>query len=80
MAVTTWQLDASYRGAAFYVQATEDEFARRGAHHQFPQRDKGVWEDLGKYGLAAHRLRPGRYDGPRLPGYGRHNPFRARLA
>lgn len=71
MAVTTWQLDASYRGAAFYVQATEDEFARRGAHHQFPQRDKGVWEDLGKddpvYNVNAYvtELSPGGYKAAR---------------
>jgi len=48
MAQEKWQQEASYRGVPFFVEATEDEFARRGAHHQFPQRDKGVWEDLGK--------------------------------
>lgn len=66
-----WQLEASYRGVPFYVRATEDEFARRGAHHQFPQRDKGVWEDLGKddpvYSVNAYvtELSPGGYKAAR---------------
>lgn len=47
MATPRWQLDASYRGVPFFVEGTDDEYARRGAHHQYPLRDKGVWEDLG---------------------------------
>lgn len=62
-----WQLDASYRGVPFFVDATDDEFARRGAHHQYPRRDKGTWEDLGKddsvYSLNGYvtELSPGGY-------------------
>jgi len=43
-----WQLGVSFRGVPFFVDNTDDEFARRGAHHQYPQRDKGTFEDLGK--------------------------------
>lgn len=62
-----WQLDVSYRGVPFFVQGTDDEYARRGAHHQYPQRDKGTWEDLGQddtvYNLTAYvtELSPGGY-------------------
>lgn len=62
-----WQLDVSYRGVPFFVDATDDEYARRGAHHQYPRRDKGTWEDLGKddtvYSLNGYvtELSPGGY-------------------
>ena len=62
-----WQMEVSFRGVPFYVDATDDEFARRGAHHQYPQRDKGTWEDLGKddpvYNLGGYvtELSPGGY-------------------
>lgn len=62
-----WQLDVSYRGVPFFVDGTDDEFARRGAHHRYPLRDKGTWEDLGKddnvYNLNGYvtELSPGGY-------------------
>lgn len=62
-----WQLDVNFRGVPFFVDAADDEFARRGAHHQYPQRDKGTWEDLGKddnvYSLNGYvtELSPGGY-------------------
>jgi prophage DNA circulation protein len=62
-----WQLGVSFRGVPFFVDNTDDEFARRGAHHQYPQRDKGTFEDLGKddpvYNLHGYvtELSPGGY-------------------
>lgn len=38
---------ASFRGVPFFVSSADSEFARRGQHHQFPQRDRGYFEDLG---------------------------------
>ncbi len=67
MAEQRWQLDVSYKGVPFFVDATDDEFKRRGAHHQYPKRDKGTWEDLGKddnvYNLTGYvtELSPGGY-------------------
>ncbi|WP_341893888.1 DNA circularization N-terminal domain-containing protein [Ferrovibrio terrae] len=39
---------ASFRGVPFQVAVADDEFGRRGEHHEFPGRDKGFFEDLGK--------------------------------
>lgn len=67
MAGKGWQLDVSYRGVPFFVENAEDEYARRGAHHQYPQRGKGVFEDLGQddtvYNLSGYvtELSPGGY-------------------
>lgn len=38
---------ASFSGAVFYVSRTQDAFGRRGAHHEFPYKDRGLWDDLG---------------------------------
>ena len=38
---------ASFNGAAFFVVETTDTFGRRGVHHEFPYRDRGLWDDLG---------------------------------
>jgi len=38
---------ASFSGAPFFVSETSDSFGRRGAHHEFPYRDRGLWDDLG---------------------------------
>ena len=38
---------ASFGGAPFYVSQTTDAFGRRGAHHEFPYKDRGLWDDLG---------------------------------
>lgn len=38
---------ASFRGVPFKVEVSDDAFGRRGVHHEFPQRDRGAWEDLG---------------------------------
>ena len=38
---------ASFAGVNFYVSHTQDAFGRRGAHHEFPFKDKGLWDDLG---------------------------------
>lgn len=38
---------ASFAGAQFYVSQTRDDFGRRGAHHEFPYGDRGLWDDLG---------------------------------
>jgi len=38
---------ASFRGVPFFVSSTDSEYARRGQHHEFPQRDRGYFEDLG---------------------------------
>lgn len=38
---------ASFGGAPFYVSQTQDAFGRRGAHHEFPDKDRGLWDDLG---------------------------------
>ena len=43
-----WQQPASFRGKPFFVAKDGGEFGRRGAHHEFPKRDKGYWEDLGQ--------------------------------
>lgn len=42
-----WQLEVTYRGVPFFVEASDDEFTRRGAHHQYPFKSKGIYEDLG---------------------------------
>ena len=66
-----WQLNVSFRGVPFFVDSTDDEFARRGAHHQYPQRDKGTFEDLGKddpvYNLTGYvtEFSPGGYEAAR---------------
>ncbi|GAG48575.1 unnamed protein product, partial [marine sediment metagenome] len=39
---------ASYRGAGFFVGATESAFGRRTANHEFPGQDKPYIEDLGR--------------------------------
>ncbi len=39
---------SSFRGVPFEVKAREGETGRRGADHQFPDRDEGVPEDTGK--------------------------------
>jgi len=38
---------ASFSGVPFFVSETTDTFGRRGAHHEFPYRDRGLWDDLG---------------------------------
>ena len=43
-----WQQPTSFRGKPFFVAKDSGEFGRRGAHHEFPKRDKGYWEDLGQ--------------------------------
>lgn len=39
--------EASFGGAVFFVSRTQDDFGRRGAHHEFPYKDRGLWDDLG---------------------------------
>ncbi|UQZ89530.1 hypothetical protein C4J81_15340 [Deltaproteobacteria bacterium Smac51] len=39
--------EASFGGAVFYVSQSQDAFGRRGAHHEFPYQDRGLWDDLG---------------------------------
>ncbi|MDR1656126.1 MAG: DNA circularization N-terminal domain-containing protein [Deltaproteobacteria bacterium] len=36
-----------FGGAPFYTAQTQDSFGRRGVHHEFPYKDRGLWDDLG---------------------------------
>ena len=47
----SWRDDlrpASFRGVPFFVADAEGQGGRRGALHQYPQRDTPYWEDLGR--------------------------------
>lgn len=39
---------ASFRGAAFYVEAIDGQYGRRNVTHEYPDRDKPYTEDLGR--------------------------------
>ena len=43
-----WQQAASFKGAPFFVFTSSDAYSRRGALHEFPQRDGAYFEDLGE--------------------------------
>jgi prophage DNA circulation protein len=47
MAFETGYREGSFNGAAFFTSQTSDAFGRRGVHHEFPYKDKGMWDDLG---------------------------------
>jgi hypothetical protein len=47
MAFNTGYREGSFGGAAFYTAQTQDSFGRRGVHHEFPYKDRGLWDDLG---------------------------------
>jgi prophage DNA circulation protein len=38
----------SFRGAAFEIMTGDLDTGRKGAHHEYPQRDESLFEDLGK--------------------------------
>ena len=40
--------EASFKGVPFFVEKIEDEFGRRIVHNEFPGRDIGTVQDLGK--------------------------------
>jgi prophage DNA circulation protein len=47
MPFETGYREGSFNGASFFTSQTSDAFGRRGAHHEFPYKDKGMWDDLG---------------------------------
>lgn len=40
--------EASFKGIPFYVDKTEDEFGRRIVHNEFPGKEIGSIQDLGR--------------------------------